>query len=84
MSTNRHRILSKDILKTYAQIKKVDSMLDILLQKISALATEATGTELTAFLCNGGELEFRKTRNDISDSNSCIRLEEILNKIKDE
>ena len=55
--------------------------LSIALQKLSEIASELYGENLTADICGGGEIEFRTDLNGYPDAMSCIRLEDILEKI---
>jgi hypothetical protein len=52
------------------------------LQKLSTIASELYGTEVTADLCNGFEIEFRENdERGYIDDYSTIRIEDILNRI---
>lgn len=52
------------------------------LQRLGRDASRILGYEVTAEICAGDEIEFRRVMDDgLSDSMSCIRIEEIIEQI---
>lgn len=47
----------------------------VALEQLSVVASCIVGEDLTADLCNGGEIEFRKPGHDME---TCMRIEDIL------
>ena len=53
------------------------------LSNLATAASEVLGYEVVADLCGGSEIEFRTiTDNGVADSNSCIRIEDVLAELK--
>ena len=51
------------------------------LQELSLAVSERLGYDVVAVMCKGGEIEFRRISEDgVPDSNSCILIEDVLNK----
>ena len=52
------------------------------LEELSILASEAYGEDLDAFLCNGGEIEFRLSDDpDGLNGDRAIRLEDVIDSL---
>ena len=55
------------------------------LAELANAATQILGYEVVADLCHGSEIEFRIIDdNGRPDSDSCIRMEEVIEKIKED
>lgn len=80
MATSKKKIL-------YLEKKALDAFvrLQSALGQLGAAASEILGYEVVADICNGEEIEFREVcDNGVADAFSCIRLEEIMEKIDQE
>ena len=67
--------LEKKALDTFIQLQSA-------LGQLGAAASDILGYEVVADLCNGEEIEFREVcDNGVADTFSCIRIEEIIDKI---
>ena len=70
----------KQLLSAFKKVEDAEIKLNILAQKLSKIASEYLGYDVNAELCAGTEIEFRRTFKDgISDDESTITLEDILN-----
>ena len=77
MATSKKKILDleKKVLGTFIQLQSA-------LGQLGAAASEILGYEVVADICNGNEIEFREVGdNGVEDAFSCIRIEEIIDKI---
>lgn len=71
----------KQIIKLNDKALSVYIDLSSKLQELARAASERLGYDVVADLCNGFEIEFRRVMDDgLPDSDSCIRIEEILHK----
>lgn len=53
------------------------------LEELAIVASLVLGYEVVADLCPGSEIEFRVYgNNDVPDTESCIKMEEVIAKIK--
>lgn len=68
---------AKKLMAAYNNVMKAESTLSMKLQILANIASEIYGDDLSADLCAGSEIEFR--RND--DAFDTIRLEDILNRL---
>ena len=69
----------KQIIELNNNVLSLNNDLSCKLQELGRIASERLGYDVIADLCNGGEIEFRVIMGDgVADSDSCIRLEEIL------
>lgn len=69
----------KQIIKLSNNILSLNNNLFCKLQELAIAASKRLGYNVVADLCNGSEIEFRIIKEDgVADSNSCIRLEDIL------
>jgi len=74
----------KELLKAYNETCEAASKLTAALESLSQIATDIYGEELTADICGGYEVEFRRNcERGWSDDFDCIRLEYLLNILKD-
>jgi len=69
--------------KLESKCYQCENELNASLGKLGSAASEILGYNVVADLCSGGsEIEFRKMSPDGTlDSDSCIRIEELLNKL---
>ena len=67
----------KQLMAAYDNAMKAEAALSTKLQVLANVASEIYGEELSADLCAGSEIEFR--RND--DAFDTIRLEDILGRL---
>lgn len=52
------------------------------LQQLAIAASEILGYEVVADICEGEEIEFRRVAEDgVADAFSCIRMEEIIDRL---
>ena len=52
------------------------------LQQLAIAASEVLGYEVVADICEGEEIEFRRVAEDgVADAFSCIRMEEIIERL---
>ena len=73
----------KELLKAYDMVIDVATELNARLGKLGKLATDVYGENLTADLCGGYEIEFRRNdENGFIDADDCIRLETLLEILK--
>lgn len=76
MSTAKH------VMDAYKYVEEKLNDLDLAVQALSRVASEAVGTELHADVCSGDEIEFRLTdENGLGDPDTCIRIEDIMEMI---
>lgn len=69
-------------MNAYKLVENKFSELFMAEQNLSRLASEATGIDMTADMCGDGEIEFRlNDENDMPISDSCIRIEDVLEMI---
>ena len=69
----------KQLIRLNDEVLSLSIELSSTLQKLAHVASERLGYDVVADLCNGAEIEFRRITDDgVADSDSCIRLEEIL------
>ena len=69
------------IIMLYSICLRLSIRLSNKLQELAHAASERLGYDVVADLCKGGEIEFRRIKEDgVPDSNSCILIEDILNK----
>ena len=73
----------KQVVDAYNYVEKKINELDLAVQALSRVASDATGVELHADVCAGDEIEFRlNDEYGQSDAFSCIRIEEVLEMAK--
>ena len=73
----------KQIRHLEENVYKFSSGLSGALEILGSKASEILGYEVKADICNGEEIEFRKMSEDgYVDADSCIRMEEIIKKLK--
>lgn len=69
----------KQIIKLSNGVLSASIGLSSKLQELASAASERLGYEVVADLCKGGEIEFRRVMDDgVADTDSCIRLEDVL------
>ena len=72
----------KELCRIESKVYELSSSLIAQLGILGKAASEILGYQVAADLCNGSEIEFRTVeKDDIADSNSCIRMEEVINKL---
>ena len=69
--------MKKKLMAAYRKAMEAESVLSMKLQILASIASEIYGEELSADLCEGSEIEFRRD----GDAFDTIRLEEILNRL---
>ena len=75
----------KQLRKIESKIYGLSADLTAELEKLSSVATDILGYDVVADICNGSEIEFRTTNDrGFVDDFSCIRLEDVINKLKEE
>ena len=73
----------KKLIKLQDKCFSCKNALNEALSNLAIAASEVLGYEVVADLCNGSEIEFRTIADDgVADSNSCIRMEDILVELK--
>ena len=74
-----NNMTDKQIIKLSNNVLTLSIDLSSKLQKLARAASERLGYDVVVDLCNGAEIEFRVIKEDgVADSDSCIRLEDIL------
>lgn len=69
----------KQLLSAYRKVEDAENRLMSATGELSRIASDYLGYEVTAELCAGSEIEFRRVMEDgISDSFSTICLEDII------
>lgn len=69
----------KQLLSAYKKVEDAENRLISAAGDLSRIASDYLGYEVTAELCAGSEIEFRRVMKDgLSDSFSTIRLEDII------
>lgn len=69
----------KQLLSAYKKVEDAERELMFAAQDLSRIASEYLGYEVSAELCAGSEIEFRRIEKDgLSDCFSTIRLEDII------
>ena len=69
----------KQLLSAYKKVEEAENRLSLAIGHLSRIASDYIGYEVSAELCAGSEIEFRRVANDgLSDDTSTIRLEEII------
>lgn len=69
----------KQLIKLSNDVLSLNIDLSNKLQELARAASERLGYDVIADLCNGSEIEFRVIKyDDVADTDSCIRLEDIL------
>lgn len=69
----------KQIINLNNEVLSLNIDLSSKLQELAIAASARLGYDVVADLYNGGEIEFRRIMDDgVADSDSCIRLEDIL------
>lgn len=72
----------REIKRLEQKVYEYETKLNGSLQKLAAAASLVLGYDVVADLCNGNEIEFRVFGDkDVSDTDSCIRINEILTQI---
>lgn len=69
--------MKKKLMAAYRKAMEAESVLSMKLQILASIASEIYGEELSADLCEGSEIEFRRD----GDAFDTIRLEDILGKL---
>lgn len=76
-------ITVKELCRIENKVYDLSASLTAQLEILGKAASEILGYQVVADLCNGEEIEFRIVeKEDIADSNSCIRMEEVIDKLK--
>ena len=69
----------KQLLSAYKKVEDAENRLMYAAEDLSRIASDYLGYEVSAELCAGSEIEFRRVMKDgLSDSFSTIRLEDII------
>ena len=69
----------KQLLSAYKKVEDAENRLICVAGELSRIASDYLGYEVSAELCAGSEIEFRRVMKDgLSDSFSTIRLEDII------
>ena len=72
----------KKLRKLEDRCYRISSELSGALANLSSAASEVLGYDVIADLCGGGEIEFRMIdQYDVPDDFSCIRIEDVINKL---
>lgn len=72
----------KYLLKAYHNVEHANAELSMQVGMLSKIASDILGYDVDAEICSNDEIEFRKIMPDgVSDPDSTIRLEEILEKL---
>lgn len=72
-------VTKKQLLSAYKKVEDAENRLISAAGDLSRIASDYLGYEVTAELCAGSEIEFRRVMKDgLSDSFSTIRLEDII------
>lgn len=75
----------KQIRRLEDNVYKFSSRLNGALEILGSKVSEILGYEVKVDICNGEEIEFRKMSEDgYVDADSCIRMEEVIKKLKGE
>ena len=69
--------MKKKLMAAYKKAMEAETVLSMRLQILGQIASEIYGEELSADLCEGSEIEFRRD----GEAFDTIRLEEILNRL---
>ena len=71
------------LVELYADCMSINNKLERKMSELGRLATEIYGDELVADMCAGSEIEFRRLDDKgFVDSDSTIRIEDIISKTK--
>lgn len=70
--------MEKLLRRKYSQVLNALAELEVRLDELSLLASEAYGEDLTAALCNGSEIEFRTSDDPDGLHSAAIRLEDVI------
>lgn len=69
----------KQLLSAYRKVEDAETRLMSVAEDLSRIASDYLGYEVSAELCAGSEIEFRRVMEDgLSDSSSTILLEDII------
>lgn len=71
----------KLLLNQYRKCENLVVDLMSALEKLSAIASELYGKDLTACMNGGSEIEFRSMVMDMPDADDCVRIEDILERL---
>lgn len=73
-----------ELKKLEQKVYVYEAKLNCALEELANAVTPILGYDVVADLCSGGsEIEFRAICNDgVSDSDSCIRMEEVISLLK--
>lgn len=73
----------RDLKRLEQKVYDYESRLKGSLEELAKAASLILGYEVVADFCHGNEIEFRVYGdNDVPDADSCIRMEEVIAKIK--
>lgn len=73
----------KKLMKLNDKVIEAENKLNSALSDLAIAASEVLGCEVTACLCNGGEIEMRTVDNSgYIDADSTIRLEDVISELK--
>ena len=73
----------KELCRIENKVYDLSASLSAQLGILGRVASEILGYQVDAELCHGDELEFRVVEKDgIIDPDSCIRMEEVIDKLK--
>lgn len=74
------KITKRQLLAQKEKCENAARILMCCLEKLSQMASEVYGEDLSADICNGNEIEFRTFVQDVSDSDVIITFEDIFEK----
>ena len=73
----------RELKRLEQKVYDYESELNGSLEELAKAASLALGYEVVADLCHGNEIEFRVYGdNDVPDADSCIKMEEVIAKMK--
>lgn len=83
MDTKEKAKKIRELKRLEKKVYDYESKLNGSLEGLAIAASLVLGYEVVADLCHGNEIEFRVYGdNDVPDTDSCIKMEEVIAKIK--
>ena len=81
--TKKSKVMkAKELKRLEQKVYDYESKVNGALADLAIAATQILGYEVVADFCSGNEIEFRVVNsNDMPDTDSCIRMEEVLAKL---
>lgn len=75
-------VTEKQLMSVYNKVSNYENKLSNALGELGNLVSSIYDEEITADLCNGGEIEFHRPSFGYDDNEIAIRIEDVIAKLK--